>query len=191
MSAITVAEDAPLDDLYLEWLYKNYIGPLTQRNPRNTYWGLAKQIHSKKFEAILKMDQNRAEKGICLRQDFINECGIEDIEVNWLQLECSMFEMLAGLACGASFNSLGEPHEWFMKFLDNLGLLNYNDASYGQLEFREVDLALEQLINRTYDKTGAGGLFPLNHAKRDQTKIELWYQLSAYLLEGGYLDNRP
>lgn len=190
MSGVVI-ENGTLDDLYLEWLYKNNFGPVNDRNPNHTYWHLAKQLYQKPFQWFIRDDRNRAQDGILLRDAFINECDIQDVEINWLQIECSVFELLAALAIGASYNSIGEPGEWFMKFLDNLQVLNYNDASYNQVAFEEVDLILEQLINRTYDKTGAGGLFPLNHAKNDQTNVTLWYQLSAYLLEGEYLDRSP
>jgi hypothetical protein len=186
-----VAEEGTLNDLYLEWLYKINFGPVNDRNPTHTYWHLARQLYGKPFVWYIRNDQNRASDGICLRDAFIEQCDIEDVEINWLQEDCSVLEMLAALSLRASFNSMGEPGEWFMKFLDNLQVLNYNDASYSQIVFEEVDLILEQLINRTYDKSGAGGLFPLNDAKHDQTQIELWYQLSAYLLEGEYLDHGP
>ena len=43
--------------------------------------------------------------------------------------------------------------------------------------------AMAAIIWRTYDSNGYGGLFPLRNPREDQRKVELWYQLNAYLLE--------
>ena len=50
-----------------------------------------------------------------------------------------------------------------------------------QFTTQEVDDVLETVIWRNYQANGHGGLFPLKNAKRDQTKVEIWYQLAAYL----------
>jgi hypothetical protein len=47
---------------------------------------------------------------------------------------------------------------------------------------------LEKVINRTYHSSGKGGLFPLKHAEKDQTEVELWYQMNTYLVENYYKD---
>jgi hypothetical protein len=39
------------------------------------------------------------------------------------------------------------------------------------------------VIWRTYDRRGHGGLFPLQRSNRDQRRVEIWYQLSEYLLQ--------
>ena len=43
-------------------------------------------------------------------------------------------------------------------------------------------------VERRYKRSGEGGLFPLKNAAKDQRKVEIWYQLSSYLLEN-YVDN--
>jgi len=39
------------------------------------------------------------------------------------------------------------------------------------------------VILRRYSKTGKGGLFPLKHPKKDQTEVEIWYQMQQYVME--------
>lgn len=178
-----------LDDLYLEWLY-GQIAAVKNRNPARSYWELARQLYRTPFIWMVPNDDNRAEDGKSLRDEFIDECDIQDLEVNWMAIGCSMLEMLIGLSRRAAFQSFGEPSEWFEKFLTNLGI-HFSDAQYNGIVRDEVDIALDRVNNRTYEPNGDGGLFPLRNADRDQRKIELWYQLSAYLLEGGYVDHGP
>ena len=184
-------DDKPLDELYLEWLYKNYIGAVSNPNPERGFWKLAKQLYCMKFTWVLQDDQNRAEDGKALRDQFINDCDIQDIEIGWLQLDCSVLEMLIGLACRASFSSWGEPGDWLWKFLRNLGLGDYNDRIFNSTIGEEVDAVLSRLLDRTYGRNGDGGLFPCNDARQDQAQFPLWVQLQNYLLEGDYLEHGP
>lgn len=183
--------EAPLDNLYLEWLYTSFIGAKSNRNPEKSYWVLAKQLYSTPFTWSIADDANRAERGKELRQDFIRECDIEDIEINWLQIECSVLEMLASLACRASFEVLGEPGDWFWKFISNLGLDDYNDAVYSDDVMKEVDAVVCRWLDREYDENGVGGIFPRTNAAQDQRHVNIWYQLQGYLLEGDYLNHGP
>jgi len=86
-----------------------------------------------------------------------------------------------GLSRRLSFELDGEPRDWFWELIGNLGLLKYNDNHL--LPTDEIEEILDRFIWRTYKPDGKGGLFPLRNAKEDQTKIELAYQLSAYVLE--------
>jgi hypothetical protein len=40
-----------------------------------------------------------------------------------------------------------------------------------------------RLNRRLYTTSGYGGLFPLEEPKEDQRKVEIWYQMMAYLGE--------
>jgi hypothetical protein len=178
--------EGTLDDLYIEWLYKKAIGALGNKNPSKTYWKLAKHLYSWKFEWLVHNDDNRGEDGKCLRNDFIYDYNVEDIEIGWLQLDCSMLEMFVALAERAAFESDMETGDWFWIFMENLGLKEYTDRHFDSDSEAAIDEACDRVIYRKYPRNGAGGLFPLRHAERDQRKVELWYQLAAYLLEGRY-----
>ncbi len=143
-----------------------------------------RQLYVKEFVWLIPNDDNRAEDGKALRYEFINEQGIDEVDQEWLDLGCSFLEMLIALARRAAFESDDEVVEWFWRFIFNLGLNNHTDSAYTRETEREVDNVLDTVIFRTYDADGLGGLFPLTHPRQDQRKVELWYQLAAYLTEG-------
>jgi len=179
-----VSSEGTLDDLYLEWLYRNFVGSVTNRNPNSSHWGLTKQLYRTRYIWVVHDDKHRGEDGKELRREFIECCDIEDVEINWLQIECSVLEMLIGLARRAAFETNEEPGDWLWRFLTNLGLQSYNDRIYTADVKGEIDAIVQRWLTRSYDTNGAGGLFPLKHARQDQTRIKMWYQLQAYLLEG-------
>lgn len=169
----------PIDELYFQWLYSQ-VGSENVRNRSKTYWELLRELHKKEFVWIVPNDDNRAEDGRDLRQEFLSETNIEP-EADWLRLGCSMLELLIGLSRRLAFGDDGEPRDWFWHLMDNLGLRIYNDARIRSLE--RIDEILDRVIWRTYEPDGTGGLFPLKQPAQDQREVELWYQLSAYLLE--------
>ena len=178
------------DNLYFEWLY-GQVAAVSNKNPRRSHWELAKALYEKAFTWTVDNDGDREEDGKDLRDEFLSEWNIEDIEPLWLHLDCSMFEMFVALSRRASFESQGEPIEWFWKFMENLGLSDYTDHAFNDAIAEEVDRVLERVINRQYERNGEGGIFPLRHARKDQRKCDIWYQLSAYILEGNYVEHGP
>jgi hypothetical protein len=60
--------------------------------------------------------------------------------INWLQLDCSVLEMLIALANRASFASVVETGDWFYKFLDNLKLRGFTDAVYNRTPKQKSDI---------------------------------------------------
>jgi hypothetical protein len=98
-------------------------------------------------------------------------------------LGCSMLELLIALSRRLSFEAEGEPRDWFWHMLENLDLEQFNDQEYNDLYAKGIDKLLDQVIWRTYFPDGSGGIFPLREPKEDQRDVEIWYQLSAYLLE--------
>lgn len=182
--------EGTLDDRYLEWLYKEAVGATRNPNPAKSHWEIARQLYSTRFEWFVRNDDNRAEDGIALREEFIFEEDIQDFEMNdlWLTLDCSMLEMMIALARRVSFNSTGEAGDWFWKFLTTLELDHYSDLRYNSGVKALVKTTVERVIYRRYERNGDGGLFPLQHARKDQRKVELWEQMSAYLLENESVD---
>lgn len=171
----------PLDELYFQWLYRQVgeDGP----NDANTHWKLIRQIYRKEFVWFVPNDDNRVEDGLELRFEFIDDYGLEEVDPAWLSVGCSMLEMLIALSRRLSFEAEGEPREWFWHMLENLKIASNNDQFFGPRSARRIDEALDNVIYRTYARNGRGGLFPLVRPQYDQTEVELWYQLSAYLLE--------
>lgn len=169
----------PLDELYLTWLYSQVASPKA-RNPSRTYWTLLRQLYKKEFVWFVPNDDNRVEDGRYLRYEFL-EAHHRSHEDDWMDLSCSFLEMLIALSRRLSFQADGEPVIWFWHLIETLELANYNDNVI--YPYDEVDEILDRVIWRTYEKDGKGGLFPLKNANRDQRQVEIWYQMSAYLIE--------
>ena len=104
-----------------------------------------------------------------------------------------MLEMIIALSRRASFEdeALETPVMWFWRLMHNLELEGHTDDVFEISIQEEVNETLDRLDNRTYSYDGSGGLFPLQHAHEDQRTVELWTQMSAYLLEGTYVNSRP
>ena len=174
----------PLDDQYLTWLY-DQVASARLKNPSRTYWRMLRQLYTKEFVWLIPNDDNRVEDGRDLRYEFIDDNGIHaEVDQEWLTLGCSVLEMLIGLARRLAFEADGECREWFWKLIENLNLEDCNDRNYDNLHQRAIDEAIDRVVWRTYSPSGRGGLFPLKHSGQDQREVEIWYQLSAYLLDG-------
>lgn len=170
----------PLDELYLKWLYE-HIGLTNSSNPARTHWKLAQHLLSTEFIWLIPNDDNRCEDGKELRYEFAEELGLFDIDPDWMEMGCSMLEMLIALSRRVAFYGEGAPSVWFWRMMKNLGLDKINDRV--RFNRRVVDEAIERVMWRLYDSDGRGGLFPLRNPKQDQRDVELWYQMNAYLLE--------
>jgi hypothetical protein len=172
--------DKPLDELYLDWLYRQ-VGDPTITNPNRTYWRILKQLYCKEFVWIVPNDDNRIADGRDLRYEFVDDINLRNVDAGWYNLGCSMLELLVGLSRRFSFECDGEPRDWFWHMMDNIKLRRHSDGkSWDEAVVNDI---LDRIIWRQYKYDGRGGLFPLKDAREDQTKIELWYQLSAYIIE--------
>lgn len=171
----------PLDELYLTWLYRQVANP-ENLDPAFTFWKLLKKLYETEFVWLIPNDDNRLEDGKELRTEFMRDEGLEDVDRYWLELGCSALELMVGLSRRLSFEAEGEPHYWFWRIMENLGIHRYSD-DWKRFPRTKVDHILDRVIFRTYKSNGDGGFFPLDHPEQDQRNVELWYQLSAYVLE--------
>jgi len=170
----------PLDEIYLRWLYSQ-VGSVKTRIKSRTYWRLFRQLYATEFVWFIPNDDNRVMDGRQLREDFLQESEIFDVDENWMALGCSFLELLIGLSRRLSFEGGGEPSPWFWQLLRNIELDQLTDAQENSTE--EISEKVNRVIFRTYYPSGVGGLFPLRSTMQDQREVELWYQLNAYLLE--------
>lgn len=171
-----------LDGRYLTWLY-GQVGSVVEKNPSKTHWTVLRQLYTTEFVWFIPNDDNRAEDGRALRQEFLNYEGIRNVDPDWMHMGCSMLELMIALARRISFLDGKGPAAWFWQLMENLDLEKYNDNTL--VPEKQIESILGDVIFRTYGRNGRGGLFPLRRASHDQTKVELWYQLNAYLLEQG------
>ena len=175
-----------LKNEYFKWLC-NLV------NFDSRYTILAKAMHRKSFYSLIDNDDNRGEDGKKIRDIFIKDKSY-DLEYSEEQLEqvlggpCSVFEMLVALSfrmedvlydCEAPIKSNG----YFWELLHNLELDTFTDDKYDESEVYIVDNILDSFLQREYRRSGKGGLFPLKNFKRDQRKVEIWYQMMEYLTE--------
>lgn len=168
-----------LDDLYLEWLYDQVI-VRTRSGKGASYWKLLRQMYQTEFTWFVPNDGNRAEDGKDLRREWLDSID-RDASPQWLDLGCSFLEMLVALARRMEFEADETPHHWFWKLLENMGLESYHDGIGYSPGF--VRRRMTIVMKRLYDFAGNGGLFPLKNPVEDQRKVELWYQMSAFLLQ--------
>lgn len=176
--------DESLDSRYLNWLYSQ-IGPANNKNPERSFWLLAEQLHMKRFDWVIPNDDNRTEDGKALREEFLARFDAR-CDRQWLEQDCSILEMLIALSRRVEFESAHDAYHWFWTMLENLNLRVYTDAVYDDEVGLIVEKAITAVIDRRYRSNGDGGLFPLLRPNRDQRQVEIWYQMSSYLLENGY-----
>ena len=171
----------------VEWEYLNWLsdkaGISVRSNPYSSYDTLLRQLNTKEFVWSVPNDDNRIENGLYLRTHFLREFGGPEVSGF-----CSLLEILIVLSEKLAFQMSeenDEPGYWFHVILDNAGLLEFNDAHYFEdyTTTTQVDNILNKIIFRKYEYNGEGGLFPLERPREDQRGVELWYQLSAFVLE--------
>src|SRR5687767_11731318 len=138
----------PLDDLYLEWLYR-HIGLSSSPDPAKTHWKLARHLLSSEFFWTIPNDDNRCEDGKALRYEFAEELGLYDIDPDWMGLGCSMLEMLIALSRRLAFYGEHSPVYWFWRMMKNLGLDKMNDRR--RVDFKVVDEIVHTVIWRMYE----------------------------------------
>lgn len=176
--------DEPIEDLYFNWLYSK-VAWHDLHTPSTSYQSLLYALHTTEFVWLVTGDSNRAEDGRVLREEFLRElrCEVDD---NWMDLNCSVLEMLIAFSrrCSIQTESMSS-NAWFWLFLENLTLSDISDGVY-RSEGHRIGPAVEAFVWRYYDQFGRnGGLFPLRYSQNDQTKVELWYQFSEYLVDTG------
>lgn len=172
--------------IYFDWLCdKIHLNDVT-----GNYNQLVRALFNTKYKAIIQNDINRYDDGIALRESFIVDAIDKSIKsYEELDKPCSMLEMLVALA-GRIDRMLADEccedqsYRWFWEMIRNLGLDQYTDEEYMDYGgLYGIDTILLRVIERTYAKDGSGGLFPLKRPDNDQRKLEIWYQMNAYLLE--------
>lgn len=175
---------APLDELYFQWLYGLVADPTIQEE-NLTYWNVLRVLFEKEYAWVDSVvnDENRIHDGKALRIEFIESQGwtVASVDPNWIELGCSMLEVMVGLAHRLEFLADGTPHYWFWVLMANIGLAGFNDKRRLRRDY--VEDILDRIIFRNYQPTGLGGFFPLQNPREDQRDIELWAQMNEYVQE--------
>lgn len=147
---------------------------------RRTYSDVLMLLQTKEFVWQVPNDDNRIQDGLDLRTEFLHEAGAPSYVV--LDAPCSVLEVLVGISRRLAFMAEGSQEGWAWQLLVNLELHRMHDP-LSHRKTAQVDEILERLIWRNYNPDGTGGFFPLSWPEEDQTKVEIWYQMSAYVEE--------
>lgn len=184
-----VFEMKSFDRRYLKWLVSLVDG--------NDHLLLFKQLHEIIFrwDPDVPMDENREYDGRRLRDMFEEETGYH-IPTALQDWPSSFLEVLVALAVKMEKGIMHAPGNgdgtaaWFWMIAGNAGFTRCTDTWYednGQSAYFYVAERSDEILLRRYSSNGSGGLFPLENPKEDQRKVELWYQMNAYILERNWV----
>jgi len=167
----------PIENNYFNWLCTKVL----ERGNSN-YADLLVILHKTEFVWVVPADRNRAQDGIELRTNFEREMRLgHDIEFE--NMPCSVLEMMVAFAKRASFQTYIPTKKWLWEFISNLKLDEFRRVSDQDIHL--IDDILYSFIWRQYDSNGYGGMFPMCSPKKDQRKVEIWYQFAEYVHEHG------
>jgi hypothetical protein len=158
---------------YFNWLASQI--KIEHAVPRD-YDSLFRYLHSREFVWVVPNDDNRAIDALSLRREFWGEGN------RYPRDGVSLLEVILALSRRLEFVAGGEKEVWAGQLIKNLKL----DRMYDPISLRKMhrmEDTINGLIWRTYERDGSGGFFPLKNVKEDQTKVEIWYQMNAYVNE--------
>lgn len=158
---------------YFEWL----VSQINVTRTNRTYEGVFRWMYHREFVWLVPNDDNRIGDAIDLRKEFWGESHA------MLDVGASILEVLVALSRRAAWViSDIEAPDWAWIFVKNLRLDRYSDPLTSRKD-RRIEEILEAFVWRNYAPNGDGGLFPLKETELDQRKVELWYQMHAYINE--------
>lgn len=173
--------DRVLDEYY-DWMMEKIDYPGRRHHKK-----ILNHLYHSPFIAIMDMDVNREQDGFDLIRQFGYEKDYDVTQVEeYLSNEaCSILEMMIALSIRCedaimSNDKFGNRTAyWFWTMFSSLGLNHYTDDK--NFHPNEVDDILNAFIQRRYGRDGKGGLFYIPRCKQDMRKLDIWYQMMAYL----------
>lgn len=180
-----------MNDDYFEWL----ISIVNGDDPDCSFRLLLGTMHTYIFKWYLCLDEDRANDGMGLREDFLddgllaNTYSASTID-EFLSQPCSVLEMLIGLAIRIQEDIMWNPDKgdrtptWFWLMIRNLGLNDLDDDHFYGVESNDRILdTLDIWMERRFKPNGEGSIFPIFESVTDFRNTLIWYQMSAYFLE--------
>lgn len=139
---------------------------------------LIRYLYEKPYRWQFTLDENRAAGGMNLRSKFAYDNGIniQDVGVG----PCSILEMLIALADRMVEILTMDIFDWFWDLIRNLGLDRFDD---GHFDEGGVNYILNVWLDRAYDASGNGSLFPLHYYQGDCRNLDIWGQMNAWIAE--------
>lgn len=171
-----------VNDRYFEWLCE--LVDIGRFAKQVTYRKLLMRLHDIEFTWFIPHDDNRADDGIQLRRRYGLVC--EDMSLpDYIQGPCTVLEMMVALAIRCEETIMDDAllgnrtGHWFWGMIRNLGLSHMIDPEFDR---RYVDDVIARFLNRDYEPDGRGGLFTVRNCDQDMRDVEIWCQLSWYLV---------
>ena len=163
--------------------YFNWLVSVVQ-HPFHDFSPLLWELFQTKFIPLVPHDENRIEDVFALRERYVKETRGRFQTA----LIPSIFEVMITLSnrmwvVGYNPEDDMDPASWFWRLIDNLGFGEYYGEFPDAATRDDIIERLEVLVNREYDHNGSGGLFPLGYPEEDQTEVEVYYQMQAWMGE--------
>lgn len=154
---------------------------------KKRYGKLMAKLHNVPFRFSIRLDESRASDGIRLRDEYALE---HDLLYPKFGQDCSVLEMLVGLALRVEYEYIGDPKDehperFFWEMVENLFDMEHHWKQCTDDEFDDlyVDFVLNRWLSRSFRSNGEGSIFPLKTPIRNQRQVEIWSQMNAYLTE--------
>jgi len=153
---------------------------------------LLRHLHHIEFYDFVPHDCNRSADGKKLREIYQHEVGRKaSFYVSGHdEGPCTVLEMMIGVAIRMENELAVGPYalkmpECFWTLIENLELHWCDDRKFNNdtSVATVIDDRIHAMMDRKYRANGKGGLFPLRRPSENQKKIEIWYQMQAFLLE--------
>lgn len=172
------------EDPYFEWLVKEFFRSVcTEADLR-----LLSFLQAKPFEVYNLRDTNRVMDAISIRNRYINESKTKT-PLNKLvffghqnQIVCSVLELFLALAIRFE-HELHIPGSDERKSVERFFWEMIRNMSLNEESERDWDDILDTFIRREYAPDGSGGPFPIQNSRKNQARVELWYQMHEYINE--------
>ena len=180
---------------YLRWLMVqcqiNADGP-------DGYLHLCEILQGTYFVSLVEFDENRADEGRHLRNEWADTDGdIHELEDELIPYTCTMLELLLVMARRMAYEMMDSQFEAetvsrndrirkAAEMLENAGLAYFrNDIFEAEPQYseRQIKAILGSIVYRRYDQKGNGGFFPCENPRTDQRSTELLIQMNNYLEE--------
>jgi len=173
-----------LDGYYI-WLIRQID---TDSHLASRYKKLLLELYDTEFYWSIPLDSNRSLDGLGLRDRYEKEVNDPECDAIFEHLDgsCSVLEMMIALAIRMEIDIMHDDNfgnrscDWFWNMVDSLGLSDQIDANF---DLKFVQNSMDIFLSRRFERDGRGGLFSLNHCRKDLRRTEIWYQMQFWLDE--------
>ena len=157
--------------------YLDYLSQLHDTN--DNYTLLYRKMHEVAFVCRRDMDQNRVQDAKDFRDKIAKKYYIQYntfIPISCLELLLSLSERFAGTIFCPNDPDFEGTEEIFSLFIENLGLLSYDDDNFDPTK---VEQALNKWMNLEYNMDGTSGNIVAKPGFRKLKTMDIWMQLNA------------